>query len=467
MSAEAASWSLCEAARALRAGRLSAVEYVTDLIAHERARGDLGAYITRAHEQALDAAREADRTSPAGPLHGMPLVVKDNIDVAGIRTTGGTPRLHAHMPASDSAVWRRLAAAGAMLLGKTSMHELAYGVTGICVGAPTARNPVNTDYLAGGSSSGTATAVAAGFAPAGLGTDTGGSARIPAAFCGIVGFRPTTGRYPHAGVLRISPSRDTVGLMARDPDDIVLLDSILAAADGDRRMARDAGRPIRLAVPDHAWHSLDPDVARVAANALALLERAGCVLVSVGDEILGGPSAALLDVATAVPLAETPAAVAAYLADSGSTDTFEDVIREVASPDVRGVLAPLLDAPFPREAYRHALAAQARLRAAATAAHRLHDVDAVVLPSTILPSPSIDVGEHVVLDGASMPTFLACIRNTAPAAVLGAPSVTLPAGKTRHGLPVGLQFDGQPHADTRLLDLARQCSRLLESVNRP
>ncbi len=463
MSLETAAWSLSKVARALRAGRLSAEEYLTDLISHGKSHSGLGGYITPTYDRALAAARAADRVVPTGPLHGIPLVVKDNIDVAGVRTTAGTPCLSRHTPTSDSAVWRRLAAAGALLLGKTSMHELAYGITGVCPGGLTALNPVDPGRLAGGSSSGTATAVAAGFAPAGLGTDTGGSARIPAAVCGIVGFRPTTGRYPHEGVMRISFSRDTVGLIARDVEDILLLDAILTGDTQETSTLSSLPRPLRLAVPEQAWSSLDPEVARITFNALAVLERAGCILVSTGPEIHAGPSKELLDIAMAVPLAETPEAVTSYLAESNSTVTFEEIVKEIASPDVRNILTSILEAPFLPKAYREALAAQARLRADAAKARQSQSIDAVATPTTILPAAPVDVGEHVSLGGVQVPTFLAYIRNTAPAAVLGIPSVTIPAGTTADGLPVGLQLDGCPHSDTHLLRLALYCSHLLES----
>lgn len=460
MSREAASWSLSAAARALRTERLSVEEYLSELIAHADSRSDLGAYITPTGEQALAAARAIDRGEATGPLHGIPLVVKDNIDVGGIRTTAGTPRLCTHTPAADSAAWRRLAAAGALLLGKTSMHELAYGVTGACTGAPTALNPVDQRYLAGGSSSGTAAAVAAGFAPAGLGTDTGGSARIPAAVCGVIGFRPTTGRYPHEGVVRISPARDTVGLIARDAEDILLLDAVLAGVTVQAQADTSNGRPLRLAVPDQAWKGLDPEVHRLAFAALSTLERAGHILVHTGPEIHGGPADELLNVATAIPPAETPDAISAYLRGSGSSDTFAEVAKEIASPDVRGVLLPLLDAPVPREAYREALAAQERLRVSAATARQCHGTDAIVTPTTILTAAPLGIGEEVDVGGTRMPTFLAYIRNTAPAAVLGLPSITLPLGITSEGLPVGIQLDGAPHEDTHLLHLALRCSNL-------
>jgi len=438
-----ASWSLTTALRALRAGLLSPAEYLTDLLSHERSVGPLGVYTTRTPERA------AARGGATGPLRGIPLVVKDNIDVGGVPTTAATPLLRDHVPRADSAAWGRLAAAGALLLGKTAMHELAYGVTGACTGAPTALNPADPRRLAGGSSSGTAAAVAAGLAPAGLGTDTGGSVRIPAAVCGIAGFRPTTGRYPHRGVLRISPTRDAVGLLARAPEDLLLLDAVLR---GGAEPDRPAPRAPRLAVPERGWSGLDAEVDRVATAALAALERGGCALVGTR----GWDADLVLDVATAVPAAETPAAVDAYLAATGSTARYEDVVAAVASPDVRRAL----DRRVGPGRYRAALRAQRALRSWDRVSRR--DVTATVTPTTVLPAPPVGTGDHVVLRGEVVTTFHTYIRNTAPAAVLGLPSVTIPAGATADGLPVGLQLDGHPHADTALLRLAVRCSRLLD-----
>lgn len=464
MSIEVASWSLTTAIHNLQQGKLSAEEYLTDLISHGNSHSNLGTYITPTSGHALIAARAADSMPQKGPLFGIPLVVKDNIDVAGVPTTAATPSLKGHIPTTDSEVWQRLTSAGAILLGKTSMHELAYGITGICTGSPTALNPVNTNYLAGGSSSGTAAAIAAGFAPAGLGTDTGGSIRIPAAVCGIFGFRPTTGRYPHAGVVRISPTRDTVGLMARSIEDILLLDEIITGTNHSTEQPSPTPKSVRLAIPESAWDHLDPEVERITTNALSVLENAGYKLINTGVDIHGGPSNELLDTAIAIPPPETLAAISAYLAETGSTITAEEVIKETASPDVRSILSPLLDTSLPHHAYHAALTKQEQLQALANEARHRYNIDAIVTPTIITPAAPVDVADYINIEGVEIPTFLAYIRNTAPAAVLATPSITIPIGKTAEGLPVGLQLDGHPNSDTKLLQLALQCSQLFPSV---
>lgn len=455
MSSWVASWSLLTAITALKQGRLSPREYQYDLNAHERQQGDFDCYITRTEEQ---------HTHSTGLLSGIPLAVKDNIDVAGVPTTAATPKLRGHVPIRSADVWHRLSKAGAGLSGKTTLHELAYGITGIGSGTPTARNPHNPHYLAGGSSSGSAAGVAAGLVPAALGTDTGGSVRIPAALCGIVGFRPTTGRYPHRGVIRISPSRDTIGLMARDVDDIILLDKLIMGETYPHTPFAAPVKALRLAVPQPSWHRLDDEVARITSRALNILECAGCILVETGATIHAGPEEEWLDVAMNIPLAETPGAIEAYLQESKCNAGFDEIINGIAAPDVRAILMPLLEKRVLPAEYQALITKQHNLRCAALLARQKYYADAVIMPATILTAPPADVGEEVKVKGNTMSTFQAYIRNTAPSTILGVPSVTIPAGFTADGLPVGLQMDGAPGDDTQLLMHARYCMQLLHPV---
>lgn len=464
MSQDVTTWSLIVTLQKLREGKISTEEYLADLLAYQKQHNDLGAYITETGEQALATAKANPTRDPTKLLQGIPFVAKDNIDVAGVPTTAGTPCLKHHIPKVSSGVWQKLEAQGALLFGKTTLHELAYGVTGQITGAPTALNPRNTHYLAGGSSSGTAAAVAAGFVPAGFGTDTGGSVRIPAAVCGIVGFRPTTGRYPDNGIVLISPTRDTVGIMARSVEDIMLLDSIIMGMPYVPEDVDSHAQAMTLAVPENAWSNLDPDVERLVVNALTTLQNVGYDLINTGADIHGGPSDALLEVATAIPPAETLSAIATYLKQTRANVTVEEVIRGVASPDVRSVLLPLLDDPVSPQAYHDALEKQKQLRALARKAYQHYGVDAVVTPTTITTAAPVDVGDEITINGITLPTFLAYIRNTAPAPVLGNPSITIPIGKTAKGLPVGLMFDGAPNSDKQLLQLALQCSRLFSNT---
>src|SRR5688572_1016695 len=225
-----------DAARLIRTGQVSSVELTQAYLARADARADLNVYVTLDRERTLAAARRADAELAAGrargPLHGVPLVIKDNVHVAGLPNTAGTPALRRFVPATSAPVAQKLLDAGAVVLGKTNMHELAFGISGYNEAFYTAqpigtRNPYDRTRFAGGSSSGTGAAVGGRLAPGGLGSDTGGSVRVPAAATGGAGLRPTLARYSQEGVTPISHTRDTVGPMAQTVADVALLDSVI------------------------------------------------------------------------------------------------------------------------------------------------------------------------------------------------------------------------------------------------
>jgi len=198
---------IAEAAEAIRAGDITAESLSDALLARAAASANLGAFITLESDRVREAAREADRRRASGaslgPLHGVPLALKDNLDTADLPTSGGTPGLAGQRPKRNAAIVEKLLTAGAIVLGKCNMHELAFGITNNNAAFGPARNPYAPDRIPGGSSGGTAVAVAARLAPGGVGTDTGGSVRVPAALCGIAGFRPSTGRWSQAGIIPI------------------------------------------------------------------------------------------------------------------------------------------------------------------------------------------------------------------------------------------------------------------------
>jgi len=229
-----------------------------------------------------EAARRSDEIFDLkivlGPLHGAPIVLKDNMDTAAMPTTGGTPALKDHRPSANAPIAQALIDAGAIVFGKANLHELAQGITNNNRAFGPARNPYDPDKIPGGSSGGCAVAVSARLAPAAMGTDTGGSVRIPAALCGIVGFRPTMGRYPQQGVIPISHTRDTAGPMTRSVADAVLLDRVITGSMQEILPARLRG--LRLGVPRaHFYENIDPAVNDAMDSALRRFRDYGIDLI--------------------------------------------------------------------------------------------------------------------------------------------------------------------------------------------
>ena len=285
-----------------------------------------------------NAARSADQQRQhgerLGPLHGVPIALKDNFDTADFTTTAGTPALAAHRPTRNAAVVQRLLDAGALILGKANMQELAFGPTSNNAAFGPVRNPYDRSRIPGGSSGGTAALVAARLAPAGLGTDTGGSVRVPASLSGVVGFRPTTLRWPQDGIVPISHTRDTAAPIARCVADCALLDGIVTGDPTSLAPINLEG--LRLGVPrGHFWDDLDAEVEAILADALARLAAAGVVLVE-GDMA----DVAALDAAAGFPVAlyEFVTDLDRYLAGHATGLDFAGVAAQVKSPAVKKVV---------------------------------------------------------------------------------------------------------------------------------
>lgn len=433
--------SLVEAAGGLRAGDFTAERYASALLAQCEVSKDLGAFITLDPETVRRRARAADRYRRAGrclgPLHGVPLAVKDNFQTRRLPTSGGAAALAAFRPADDAAVLTRLGAAGALLLGKANLHELSMGWTSTNAAFGAVRNPYVRDRIAGGSSGGTAAAVAARLAPAGLGSDTNGSLRIPAALCGITSLRPSSGRYPVAGLMPLAPSLDVPGPMARTMADLALLDGVLAGRPTVR--PREEVKGVRIGVVRAYYFAvLRPEVAVVIESALDRLRGAGAEIVDVDLPELATPergnSAAAL-VPTLIHY-EAARALRAYPAISLAQvpDISESAYREAL------VTRQHLQDALQRCFVRHRLAALAYSAVAVTAPP--------ISPQFISPAPDIEdaVGRLSARDAFG--------RNAAPAALAGLPAVVLPAGLSRAGLPAGLEFAGPRGGDEALLGLA-------------
>ena len=440
----------------------AAVEHSLDQIAK---RSSLNAFITVDRTGAMLSAQRLDVESGDLPLRGVTLAVKDNIHVAGLPNSAGTPALKNFIAPDSSPVVTRLEKAGCIVLGKASLHELAMGITSKNKAFGAVRNPLDEKLIPGGSSGGTAVAVAAGLADAGLGTDTGGSMRIPAALTGVVGFRPTSGLYPQTGLTMISPTRDTVGVMAKTVDRAARLHEVVVGRSVDPiRSVGPHPSPIRLGVPvKHFCEGLDPDVSAAFRRYLDTLDRAGFELVHVDMANVPELNAA---VSAPIVLHEIALTVPAYLASYKTGVTTDMLVAGVAGEDVRALLNLSLGGHIIKSAYEKALLIdRPRLKRAVADYFRVNRLDAVTFPTVPITARAIEgIEAGVKVDGILQDTFATYIRNADPASNAGIPALSLPGGKDRQGLPIGMEIQGPEGSDERLLAIAKAIEETLRGT---
>jgi Asp-tRNA(Asn)/Glu-tRNA(Gln) amidotransferase A subunit family amidase len=407
-------------------------------------------------------------------LAGLPIVVKDNINTKALPTTGATPALMNFQPNADAEVLGPLLRAGAIVIGKANMHELAFGITttNFAPFAGVARNPYDTSRMVGGSSGGTGVAIAARMAPVGLGTDTGGSVRIPAALNGIAGLRPSVGnggqerRYDGTGVLPLSHTRDTVGPMGRTVADVALLDSVIS---GSTIPAPVALAGLRFGIPATYWDVVDDQVLQVMNTAKSKLEAAGVTFVSVDLPTIRDLVA---KVGFQLVFHEATIDIPAYLVASGAKDiTLSDIAANIADPDVRAGFTSVTSDSAAGE-YADALNVyRPQMRALFDAYFTVNKVDAIFFPTTPLPAAPIDFvhGSSTVSvnGGPAVDEFATFIRNCDPGSIIGIPGLTLPAGLTAGGLPVGMALDGPVGSDQKLLAIGMAMETLIGTLPAP
>ena len=459
------------AVRRMQRGELTCEQYARALLERCRAASALNAFITLDPDRVLEDARARDRErragAPPGPLFGLPIPVKDSVNTRDYPTTGGTPALKNFHPKEDAPLVAALRAAGAIVLGKTNLHELSYGWTSNNLAFGAVHNPYDLARIPGGSSGGTAAAIAARLAPLGVAEDTEGSIRVPAAFCGIMGFRPTTGRYPTRGCVPISPLFDQAGPHARTIEDLELFDSVFVP--GAPPAARGPLHGTRLGVVRDFWYTgLDPEVERLTHLALERLEKAGANLV---EAPLPGIQR-LVDLTTdQVQNHDARPSLTKYLEDYGAGLTLAELLAK-ASPDIKAIFKSDV-MPGGPNVVSEAVYAAARDRYLPELRARYRDyfaatgVAAMVFPATRVPAPRI--GDEATLDvgGRRVPFDDAVARNIAPGSTAGLPGLVLPAGLTRTGLPVALEFDGPSRSDRSLLALGASLEEALGPVPAP
>ncbi|MEZ5652639.1 MAG: indoleacetamide hydrolase [Burkholderiaceae bacterium] len=448
-------------AAAVCSGKQSSQQLVEQALARAANAERLNAFVTvdeagaRASAQALDAGAKDDRCRP---LAGVPIVVKDNIHVAGLPSTAGTPALADFVPKTDAPVVAKLRDAGAIILGKTQMHELAFGISGYNpaftkpdhVGVRNAYDPARA---AGGSSSGSGAAIGAHIVAAGLGTDTGGSVRIPCAFNGCASLRPTIGRYPAQGIAPISHTRDTPGPMALSVADVELLDRVIS--DAKSASAADP-KGLRLGLVDTMLLNLDDDTRQVFEAALEKLRQAGVEIVPIS-----APELMALNNVVSFPIALTEARtdMVDYLARYETGVGIEALTAAIVSPDVKGTYQGLVlpgKLPGPdntvvdaQPIYETAVGVgRDKLRDRYRQLFTENRVEALVFPT--VPVVALAAGP----DSSSLENFGLVIQNTDPGSNAGIPGLQIPAGLgPRTGLPVGLEIDGPADSDRRLIEI--------------
>jgi mandelamide amidase len=465
--------SAVQVIRAIHAGDLSAERYACMLLAKcEAARGlnvftSLEPQAVQASARAVDEARRRGEMLPA--LAGLPLLVKENIDVAGLPTTGATPGLRSNRPAVTAPALARLLGAGAFVLAKTNMGEMALsGTSSESIFGPV-RNPCDPTRFAGGSSGGTAAALAMRAAPAGLGSDTAGSGRIPAAFCGVVGFRPGTHAgmpYPSAGILPLASSLDTMAPMARSVEDIALLDAALRGLP-TRRLATVVPGRLRLGVSRTClWDDLEPEVARVTQSALDRLRAAGVTLV---DMELGNLPARAAALQGRMMMQGMQRDLTGYLQAAGSPLRAEDVIAQIQAPGIAQLFKIAARLQLPPGALQAARAEANDLARQTEEILQRAEVAAFVFPCEPITAQKIkDPADSTpwMVNGKTV-TPLTLVRNTSIAAGLGLPALTLPSGRSADGLPVGLELDGLRGRDAELLAAAVTVESVLGRLPAP
>ncbi|MFH0522183.1 amidase [Streptomyces sp. M41] len=455
--------SVAAAAEAIRGRQLSPVELVDSVLdrLHETD-PRLGAYVTVTAERARRSARAAEHQAAAGhfrgPLHGIPMGLKDLIDVAGIATTASSRVRAGHRTEADSAVATRLAGAGAVLVGKTHTHEFGYGLT-----TPQTRNARDTGRIAGGSSGGSAVAVAAGSALFALGTDTGGSIRVPAALNGVVGLKPTYGLVPRHGVTSLSWSLDHVGPLTRTVEDAALVLSVLAGHDprdpasmptatGVRPLGGPAATDltgVRVGVPrNHYFDHVTPGIEKAVRGAIACLESLGARLVDVE-----------------IPMARYIQATQWGLMAPEATAYHERSLRAV--PELYGAdVRVLLEAGELMTAGDHLRAQRARTLMRQEWARMLEAVDVIAAPT--VPMTAVPSGRTTITwrDGTQESVSDAFVRLSAPANITGVPALSVPAGHDEDGLPIGMQLLGRPFGESTLLRVGHAYERTVSPPSR-
>jgi aspartyl-tRNA(Asn)/glutamyl-tRNA(Gln) amidotransferase subunit A len=450
--------------------KLSPVELTKIILARiETLNPKLNAFITITTELALAQAQRAEQELFAprgrkdyrdrGPLHGIPISLKDNIYTKGIRTTAGSKILKDFVPDDDAPVAALLKKAGAIIVGKTNMHEFAYGVTSENPHYGPVRNPWDLARISGGSSGGSAAAVAAGLCYGSIGTDTGGSIRVPAALCGVVGFKPMRGQLSDDEVIPLSPTLDCTGPIARSTVDAAILfhcagrPGVLRHGDWSSRKVFGPIRKVRLGLPKEFFFDLlSPEVRTLFDEALGVFSSMGartkevsipalCETEDAGNQIAWAEATHFHEHHGYFPMR--------------SAEYGEDV-RSRLEMGTKVLATGYLKALGKRAHFIHQL----------STVFLAEELDALVVPTTPIPAPTIGE-ENTSIAGKQMPTRGLLLRQNRPANLANVPAISIPCGFTKTCLPVGVQLIGLHAQHSKLLNIANAFERAHPRTLRP
>jgi aspartyl-tRNA(Asn)/glutamyl-tRNA(Gln) amidotransferase subunit A len=437
--------TIAEASGQIWRREVSPVDLVRECLdAIERLNPSLNAFITVTAETALAEARQAEAEIQSGhwrgPLHGIPIGLKDLIDTAGVRTTAASAVFRDRVPSEDADVVKKLKAAGAVFIGKQNLHEFAYGGSSLISYFRPVRNPVNPEFIAGGSSGGSAAAVASGMCFAAIGTDTAGSIREPAALCGVVGLKPTYGRVSTRGIIPLSTCLDHAGPITRTVEDAAILLDAIAEKPGSYHERMSLGvSNFTLGIPrKYFFENVDQQILLAVEQAIEQLTALGCTLRELDLPINEDRT---------VFLFESHAYHRDKIASSPELYDPETLRRIRVGEEIT------------ESEYRSALLELQTTRQ--DILEKIREVDVVLTPTTPIPAPRIsDLTEDI---SRLRPAEIVLLRNTRPMNVWGLPAISVPCGSTSEGLPIGLQIAGVQGEEGKVLRAARAFDRVTRS----
>lgn len=458
--------SIRQASEELRSGLVTPTELVAESLERiDQLNGEIHAFVTVMRDEAYKDAEKAEREQRTGffrgPLHGIPLGVKDIIAIKNVLLTAGSKVLADHISHEDATVVELLRKAGAIIIGKTNTHEFAYGTY-----TPPTRNPWNLNCIPGGSSGGSAAAVAADMCLGAIGSDTGGSIRIPAACCGVTGLKPTFGRVSCYGVIPLSWSLDTVGPMGRSAEDCALLFDAIASYDprdpnsvsglpsspsaalieGPEGRSTLSLQGLKLGVPQESFVGpLDPEVRMAWRGALLVLQEEGAEVV---DVELPRPT---MDMYRTIQM---PEASLAHIEQNWLTEKRDAYTETTLTRLMQGQNIPAVD---------YLRAQHQRRIFSSTVRSVMQGIDALVLPTIPMPAIPIEkIGSDIDIDGVTENATVALLSLTMPFNLAGLPAISFPCGFTTSGLPIGLQAVGKPFEEAMILRIAHAYQQLTD-----